>query len=193
MKPALAVTGFAPCVENMASGQRAAAGRHRHAYHGKTVEVLNTDAEGRLILADALSYAVSQGCTHVVDAATLTGAIAVALGAVHAGVFSNNEELQSKVLAAGKRSGEGLWPLPMDEEYNDQLKSAFADLPNIGTRHGGSITASKFLENFVDSKPWVHLDIAGTAWLDEAKPCLAKGPTGLPLRTLVQLVLDWSA
>jgi leucyl aminopeptidase len=193
LKPALAVTAFAPCVENMASGRAQRPGDIVTAFNGKTIEVLNTDAEGRLILADALSDAVSLGCTHLVDAATLTGAIAVALGAVHAGVFSNNEELQARVLAAGKRGGEGLWPFPMDEEYNDQLKSVFADLPNIGTRHGGSITASKFLENFVDSKPWVHLDIAGTAWLDESKPCLAKGPTGLPLRTLVQLAMDWGA
>jgi leucyl aminopeptidase len=193
LKPAIAVTGFAPCVENMVSGNAQRPGDIVKTYLGKTVEVLNTDAEGRLILADALTYAVRQGCTHVVDAATLTGAIVVALGHLYAGVFSNNEELQSKVLAAGKTEGERLWPFPMDEDYNDYLKSAFADLPNIGGRYGGSITASKFLENFVEKKPWVHLDIAGTAWLDDSKPYLAKGPTGLPIRTLIRLALDWTA
>ena len=192
LKPAIAVTGFAPCVENMVSGNAQRPGDIVKTYLGKTVEVLNTDAEGRLILADALTYAVRQGCTHVVDAATLTGAIVVALGHLYAGVFSNNEELQSKVLAAGKTEGERLWPFPMDEDYNDYLKSAFADLPNIGGRYGGSITASKFLENFVEKKPWVHLDIAGTAWLDDSKPHLAKGPTGLPIRTLIRLALDWT-
>ncbi len=192
LKPAVRVTGFAPCVENMVSGNAQRPGDIVKTYLGKTVEVLNTDAEGRLILADALTYAVRQGCTHLVDAATLTGAIAIALGHLYAGVFSNNEELQGKVLAAGKREGERLWPFPMDEDYNDYLKSAFADLPNIGGRYGGSITASKFLENFVEKKPWVHLDIASTAWLDDSKPHLAKGPTGLPIRTLIRLALDWT-
>jgi leucyl aminopeptidase len=193
LKPPIAVTAFAPCVENMPGGRAQRPGDIVTAYNGKTIEVLNTDAEGRLILADALSYAARQGCTHLVDAATLTGAIAVALGAVYAGVFSNNEALQTKVVAAGRRSGERLWPFPMDDEYSDLLKSAFADLPNIGTRYGGSITAAKFLENFVEDRPWVHLDIAGTAYLDEAKPHLAKGPTGLAVRTMIQLALDWTA
>jgi len=192
LKPGVRVTGFAPCVENMVSGNAQRPGDIVKTYQGKTVEVLNTDAEGRMILADALTYAVRQGCTHLVDAATLTGAIAIALGHLYAGVFSNNEALQARVLAAGKAEGERLWPFPMDEDYNEYLKSAFADLPNIGGRYGGSITASKFLENFVESKPWVHLDIASTAWLDDAKPYLAKGPTGLPLRTMVRLALDWT-
>jgi leucyl aminopeptidase len=193
LKPSIRVTAFAPCVENMASGRAQRPGDIVTSYQGKTIEVLNTDAEGRLILADALTYAVRQGCTHLVDAATLTGAIAVALGHLYAGVFSNNEELQNKVIAAGKVEGERLWPFPMDDDYNDYLKSAFADLPNIGGRYGGSITASKFLENFVESKPWVHLDIASTAWLDDAKPNLSKGPTGLSIRTMIRLALDWNA
>jgi leucyl aminopeptidase len=129
----------------------------------------------------------------LIDVATLTGAIAIALGHLYAGVFSNNEELQNKVVAAGKVEGERLWAFPMDDDYNDYLKSAFADLPNIGGRYGGSITASKFLENFVESKPWVHLDIASTAWLDDAKPYLSKGPTGLSIRTMIRLALDWNA
>ena len=193
LKPAIPVTAVAPCVENMPSDRAQRPGDIVTSYQGKTIEVLNTDAEGRLILADALTYAVRQGCTHLIDAATLTGAIAIALGHLYAGVFSNNEEFQSKVIAAGKVEGERLWPFPMDDDYNDYLKSAFADLPNIGGRYGGSITASKFLENFVESKPWVHLDIASTAWLDDAKPHLAKGPTGLPIRTMVRLALDWNA
>ena len=193
LKPSIPVTAFAPCVENMPSDRAQRPGDIVKSYQGKTIEVLNTDAEGRLILADALTYAVRQGCTHLVDAATLTGAIAIALGHLYAGVFSNNEELQSKVIAAGKTEGERLWPFPMDEDFNDYLKSAFADLPNIGGRYGGSITASKFLENFVESKPWVHLDIASTAWLDDSKPHLAKGPTGLSIRTMIRLALNWNA
>ena len=193
LKPAIPVTAFAPCVENMPSDRAQRPGDIVKSYQGKTIEVLNTDAEGRLILADALTYAVRQGCTHLIDAATLTGAIAVALGHLYAGVFSNDDELQNKVIAASKIEGERLWPFPMDEDYNDYLKSTFADLPNIGGRYGGSITASKFLENFVESKPWVHLDIASTAWLDDSKPYLAKGPTGLGIRTMVRLALDWNA
>jgi leucyl aminopeptidase len=192
LRPAIPVTAYAPCVENMASHKAQRPGDIVTSYLGKTIEVLNTDAEGRLILADALTYAVRQGATHLVDAATLTGAIAVALGHLYAGVFSNDEALKERVLAASRAEGERMWPLPMDDDYNDYLKSAFADLPNIGGRWGGSITAAKFLEPFVEKKPWVHLDIAGTAWLDEAKPFLAKGPTGLPVRTFVRLALDWS-
>jgi leucyl aminopeptidase len=191
LKPAVAVTGYAPCVENMASHRAQRPGDIVKSYLGKTIEVLNTDAEGRLILADALTYAVRQGATHVVDAATLTGAIAVALGHLYAGVFSNDAKLQERVLAASRAEGERMWPLPMDDDYNDYLKSAFADLPNIGGRYGGSITAAKFMEPFVEKKPWVHLDIAGTAWLDEQKPYMAKGPTGLPVRTFARLAMEW--
>jgi leucyl aminopeptidase len=157
---------------------------------GKTVEVLNTDAEGRLILIDAITYAKQQGVTHMIDAATLTGAIVIALGGVNAGVFSNNEPWQRKVLEAAKTQGEKMWPLPMDDDYKELLKSAFADMPNIGSRGAGSITAAKFLEEWVGDTPWCHLDIAGTAWLDDAKPHLAKGPTGVAVRTFVQLALE---
>jgi leucyl aminopeptidase len=193
LQPAVAVTALAPCVENMPGHKAQRPGDIVTSYQGKTVEVLNTDAEGRLILADALTYAARQGCTHLVNAATLTGAIAVALGSVYAGVFSNDGKLQQRVLEAGRAAGERLWPFPMDEDYKELLKSAFADVANIGGRWGGSISAAKFLEEFVEGKPWVHLDIAGTAWLDEAKPFLAKGPTGLPVRTFVRLATDWPA
>ena len=158
---------------------------------GKTIEVLNTDAEGRLILVDAITYAQRLGCTHLVDAATLTGAIVVALGYVNVGVFTNNEDLQNKVLSAAKEQGEKMWPMPLDEEYREILKSTAADLPNIGTRWGGAVTAAAFLKEFAGDTPWVHLDIAGTAWLEEAKPFLAKGPSGLPVRTFIHLTMNW--
>ncbi len=192
LRPSIPVTAIAPCVENMPGHKAQRPGDIVTSYQGKTVEVLNTDAEGRLILADALTYAARHGCTHLVNAATLTGAIAVALGHLYAGVFSNNEALQQRILDASRAAGERMWPFPMDEDYKEYLKSAFADIANIGGRWGGSITAAKFLEEFVEGKPWAHLDIAGTAWLDEAKPFLAKGPTGLPVRTFVELATHWS-
>ncbi|MBE7544648.1 MAG: leucyl aminopeptidase [Bryobacteraceae bacterium] len=191
MKPRIPVTAYAPCVENMVSSRAQRPGDIVTSYLGKTIEVLNTDAEGRLILADALTYAVRQGATHLVDAATLTGAIAVALAHLRVGVFSNDKTLENRVLKASEAAGERMWPLPMDDDYNDYLKSAFADLANIGGRWGGAITAAKFLEPFVEGKPWVHLDIAGTAWLDEGKPFLAKGPSGVPVRSFVRLAMEW--
>jgi leucyl aminopeptidase len=159
---------------------------------GKTVEVLNTDAEGRLILADALVYARQQGCTHLIDAATLTGAVVVALGHINAGAFANDDKLLEKLLAAARAEGEKTWPMPMDEEYKELLKSAFADMGNIGGRWGGAISAAMFLKEFADPTPWVHLDIAGTAWLDDAKPYMAKGPTGACVRTFVNLAMNWN-
>jgi leucyl aminopeptidase len=191
LKPALAVTAFIPCVENMPGSRAQRPGDIVTAMSGKTIEVLNTDAEGRLILADALAYARQQGCTHLVDAATLTGAVVVALAHIHVGVFANNDALQERVLKASKAEGERMWPLPMDDDYKEYLKSAFADLGNIGGRWGGAITAAIFLKEFAEDTPWVHLDIAGTAWLDDAKPYLAKGPAGVPVRTLVRLAMDW--
>jgi leucyl aminopeptidase len=190
-KPAVTVTAFVPCVENMCGSRAQRPGDIVTAMSGKTIEVLNTDAEGRLILADALAYARQQGCTHLVDAATLTGAVVVALGHIHVGVFTNNDALQDRVLKASKAEGERMWALPMDDDYKEYLKSAFADLGNIGGRWGGAITAAIFLKEFADETPWVHLDIAGTAWLDDAKPYLAKGPAGVPVRTLVRLAMDW--
>jgi leucyl aminopeptidase len=181
-----------PAVENMPGSRAQRPGDIVRAMSGKTIEVINTDAEGRLILADALVYARQLGCTHLIDAATLTGAVVVALGHINAGVFANDEALAARLLRAAKAEGEKMWQLPLDDDYKEQyLKSAFADLPNVGGRWGGAITAAMFLKEFADPAPWVHLDIAGTAWLDDAKPFLAKGPSGLPVRTLVRLAMDW--
>jgi leucyl aminopeptidase len=158
---------------------------------GKTIEVLNTDAEGRLILADAITYAIRNGATHILDAATLTGAIGIALGHYNVGAFTNNQEFLERVLKASKQVNEKMWQLPMDDEYKEYLKSAFADLPNVGGRYGGSITAAWFLREFADPTPWVHLDIAATAWIDDAKPWMSKGPTGVGVRTFVRLAQNW--
>ncbi|MGB6945995.1 MAG: leucyl aminopeptidase [Bryobacteraceae bacterium] len=191
IKPAIPVTALVPTVENMPGAKAQRPGDIVKSLSGKTVEVLNTDAEGRLILIDALTYAQRLGCTHLVDAATLTGAIVVALGTINVGAFTNNEAFLQKLLAAAKAEGEKTWHMPMDEEYKELLKSSFADLHNIGGRAGGSITAAWFIRDFVDDTPWVHLDIAGTAWLDDAKPYMAKGATGVGLRTFVRLAETW--
>lgn len=187
LKPDVAVTAYVPAVENMVGSRAQRPGDIVTSLSGKTVEVLNTDAEGRLILIDAITYAKRDGVTHMIDAATLTGAISIALGAVNVGAFSNDEPWQAHVLAAAKSAGEKMWPMPMDDDYKDLLKSAFADMPNIGSRGAGSITAALFLKEWVEDTPWVHLDIAGTAWIDEPKPFLAKGPTGIALRTFVEV------
>jgi leucyl aminopeptidase len=192
LRPAIPVTAFIPCVENMPGSRAQRPGDIVTAMSGKTIEVINTDAEGRLILADALTYARKQGCTHLVDAATLTGAIVVALGHLNVGLFASDDALRDRVLAAAKAEGERMWPMPVEDDYKETyLKSAFADLPNVGGRWGGSITAAMFLKEFAEDTPWVHLDIAGTAWIDEAKPFTAKGPSGVPMRTLVRLAMDW--
>jgi leucyl aminopeptidase len=161
------------------------------AMDGKTIEVLNTDAEGRLILADALSYAKKIGARSIIDVATLTGACQVALGNICTGAFGNNQEFIDRVIVAGNKVGERAWQLPMFDEYREQLKSDIADIKNIGNRYGGAITAAKFLEEFVDKIPWVHLDIAGTSNTDKEKGYLVKGATGIPVRTLVNFVLSY--
>jgi leucyl aminopeptidase len=191
LKPSIAVTAFIPCVENMPGSRAQRPGDIVTAMNGKTIEVINTDAEGRLILADALVYARRQGCTHLVDAATLTGAIVVALGHLNVGLFANDDRMRDRVLAAGKLEGERMWAMPMDDDYKEYLKTPFADVANVGGRWGGAVTAAMFLKEFSEQTPWVHLDIAGTAWLDDAKPYMAKGPTGLPVRTLVRLAMEW--
>jgi leucyl aminopeptidase len=191
LKPAIPVTGVIPAVENMPGSRAQRPGDIVTTLSGKTIEVINTDAEGRLILADALTYAKRLGCTHLVDTATLTGAIVVALGHINAGAFSNDDRLVERVLAAANAAGEKTWRMPLDEDYKEQLKSAFADIANVGGRPGGSITAALFLREFAGDTPWVHLDIAGMAWLDEAKPYMAKGPTGVGVRTFVNLSMGW--
>jgi leucyl aminopeptidase len=191
LKPAIPVTAFIPCVENMPGSRAQRPGDIVTAMSGKTVEVINTDAEGRLILADALVYARREGCTHLIDAATLTGAIVVALGHLNVGLFANDDGMRDRVLAAARAGGERTWPMPLDDDYKDYLKSAFADLANVGGRWGGAVTAAMFLREFADPTPWVHLDIAGTAWIDDEKPHLAKGPSGVPVRTLVNLATNW--
>jgi leucyl aminopeptidase len=191
LKPAIPVTALIPAVENMPGSRAQRPGDIVTALSGKTIEVINTDAEGRLILADALTYARTLGCTHLVDAATLTGAVVVALGHVNVGLFSNDDALRERLMLAARAEGEKMWHMPLEDDYKDYLKSAFADIPNVGGRWGGAITAAMFLKEFADPTPWIHLDIAGTAWLDDSKPFLAKGPTGMPLRTMVRLAVDW--
>ena len=183
------VIGLVGLVENMPDGKAQRPGDVVESLSGKTIEVLNTDAEGRLILADALTYAQRQGCNRLVDAATLTGSVVVALGHERGGVFSNDEEWQSLLLASAERAGEKMWAMPMDDDYKEQVKSNIADLQNIGTRWGGSITAAIFLKAFADPTPWIHLDIAGTAWFASEKPHMPKGPTGVAVRTLVDLAM----
>lgn len=191
VKSTIPVTGYIPTVENMVSGNALRPGDILTSMSGKTIEVLNTDAEGRLILADAISYAKRNGATHIIDAATLTGAIGIALGHYNIGAFTNNEPFLQRFLRAARASDENVWPLPMDDEYKDYLKSAVADLPNIGGRYGGSITAAWFIREFADPTPWVHLDIAATAWIDDAKAWISKGPTGVAVRSFVELASRW--
>ncbi|MFN3324980.1 MAG: leucyl aminopeptidase [Bryobacteraceae bacterium] len=191
LKPPVRVTALIPTVENMVGSRAQRPGDIVTSLSGKTIEVLNTDAEGRLILADAITYAIRLGCTHLVDAATLTGAIVVALGHVNVGAFTNNDDFSRRVLDAARAEGEKMWPMPLDDDYKEYLRSAFADIPNIGGRWGGAVTAAMFLKEFVEDKPWVHLDIAGTAWLDDGKPFLAKGPSGVAVRTFAKLAESW--
>jgi leucyl aminopeptidase len=188
LKPKVKVIGIVCAAENMPSGTAQKPGDVQFAMNGTAIEIINTDAEGRLVLADGLCYARQLGCTHLVDAATLTGACVVALGMVHAGLFSNDDEMVSRFQQAQKRAGERFWRLPLDDDYRDMIKSSIADIMNSGGRYGGAITAAKFLEEFVADKPWVHLDIAGVAWMEENKPWIAKGPSGIAVRTVVEFV-----
>src|SRR5579862_5067341 len=190
LKPSVKVICVVPATENVVGGAAQKPGDIQTAMSGKTIEVLNTDAEGRLILADAVHYAKQLGATHLVDAATLTGAIVVALASIHVGVFSGADQAWTdKLLASAKAVGEKMWQMPMDDEYREFIKGSFADIQNIGSgKGGGSITGAWFIREFAGDTPWIHLDIAGTAWNDDAKPWLAKGPTGVALRTLVHMV-----
>lgn len=181
------VIGVMGLVENMVSGNSYKLGDVLTARNGTTIEVLNTDAEGRLVLADVLAYAVDRGANKLIDLATLTGACVVALGAEVTGTFTNDENWQSDVLAAAGRAGEHAWPLPMFDHFAELIKSDVADCKNVGPRWGGAITAAKFLEQFVAETPWVHLDIAGPSFADSNKPHREGGGTGCMVRTLVEV------
>jgi len=192
LKPNVKVICVVPSTENMPGGTAQKPGDIQTAMSGKTIEVLNTDAEGRLILADGVHYAKQLGATHLVDAATLTGAIVVALANVNVGVFGSDQAFTDKLLASAKATGEKMWQMPIDDDYRDFIKGTVADIQNISSgKGGGAITGAMFIKEFTGDTPWIHLDIAGTAWNDDAKPWLAKGPTGVALRTLVHLVLSY--
>lgn len=184
------LVGILPATDNMPSGTAVHPGDVVKTLNGKTVEVINTDAEGRLCLADALSYATRYKPSAILDLATLTGAVMIALGNQAVGLMGNNPKLIDKVRKAGFSTGERVWELPLWSEYEEQIKSDVADLKNTGGRGAGSITAGAFLKNFVEEYPWVHLDIAGTAWSDLDRPYTPKGSTGVGVRLLVQFLTD---
>ncbi|MCH5375656.1 MAG: peptidase M17, partial [Planctomycetes bacterium] len=188
------VIGLAGLVENMISGDAYKVGDVLTARNGKTIEVLNTDAEGRLVLADVLDVAVERKADKIIDLATLTGACMVALGTDVAGVMTNDQDWCDVVLEAAEVCGESVWQLPMFPEYGEQIRSKVADIKNIGEgRWGGAITAAKFLEEFVAGKPWVHIDIAGPAFQENPKPWLDAGGTGALMRTLVEVARNWQS
>jgi leucyl aminopeptidase len=191
LKPQIKVIAVIPATENMPGGRAQKPGDVQIAMSGKSIEVINTDAEGRLILADALHYAKQLGCTHLVDAATLTGAIVVALAGVHTGLFGTDGKFTEQVLAASRASGEKMWHMPVEDEHREMIKSTIADIQNVGSGRGaGASTAAAFIREFTGDTPWVHLDIAGTAWITEAKPWSAKGATGVGVRTLAELAMQ---
>ena len=182
--------GVVPMTENMPGGKAVKPGDVLTSAEGKTVEVLNTDAEGRLVLGDAIWYARRLGATHLVDVATLTGACVVALGKSTSGLFGTPPAFVEEVRRASDRAGDRTWPMPVFDDYKDQLKSEIADFTNTGGRAGGAITAALFIKEFTGNLPWAHIDIAGPAWAEEAKPYQPKGPTGVGVRTLIELALD---
>jgi leucyl aminopeptidase len=193
LKPAVKVIGLVCAAENMPSGNAMKPGDVQIAMSGKSIEIINTDAEGRLVLADGLAYARQLGATHLIDAATLTGACVVALGMVNAGCFCNDEDAYRHFTAALEISGERFWRLPVEDDYKEQIKSSIADIMNTGgSRWGGAITAAMFLKEFVEDTPWIHLDIAGVAWTEEQKPWMAKGPSGIAVRTITEWVRTYA-
>jgi leucyl aminopeptidase len=190
LKPSISVIAVIPATENMPGGRAQKPGDVQTAMSGKTIEVINTDAEGRLILADAVYYARQLGCTHLIDAATLTGAIEVALANVHVGAFGTPREYLDRFLESAKAAGEKMWPMPMDDEYEEMIKSNIADIRNTGSgKGGGAITGAWFIKEFAEDTPWIHLDIASTCWADDGRPWLAKGPTGIAIRSIVDFAL----
>ncbi len=189
LKPTVPVLGIVAAVENMPDGKATRPSDVVTAMTGKTVEILNTDAEGRLILADAVAYAEQQGATRIVDMATLTGAVIIALGDHNTAVLGNDEELVREIIDCGKEVGENFWQLPIGKEYSRAIKSDIADIKNIGGgRKAGTIIGAVFIQEFVDKAKWAHLDIAGTAWADDTKPHQSKGPTGVAIRTLLRMI-----
>jgi leucyl aminopeptidase len=185
--------GVVGAAENLPSGRATKPGDIVTAANGKTIEVNNTDAEGRLVLADCLSHAISEGAQQLVDVATLTGAVIVALGSTHAGLMSNNDELAARITAAGERTGEIVWRLPLHREYDELVKGTYADLDNAPEgRKAGTIVGAAFLQNFVDDVPWAHLDIAGSAW-ELGRAYVGKGASGYGVRLLVELARSYSA
>ena len=188
LKPKVKVIGIVCATENMPSGKAQKPGDVQIAMSGKSIEIINTDAEGRLVLADGLYYARQLGCTHLVDAATLTGAVVVALGYANVGVFANDDAIYERLHKANAEAGEKMWRLPLDDEYKEQIRSTIADIMNTGGRWGGAINAAMFLQEFAEDTPWIHLDIAGTAWVEDQKPWIAKGPSGIALRSMVEFV-----
>jgi leucyl aminopeptidase len=193
LKPNANVIGVVPATENMPGGRAYKPGDVLTSMSGKTIEVTNTDAEGRIILSDGLAYARRLGATHLVDVATLTGAMVVALGHVNTGLFSNDDGLAGMVQAAAQRGGDRVARLPMDPEYDVCLTSEVADMKNLGGRQGGATSAAVFLREFVDELPWVHLDIAGTVWNDQGDQTqVPKGASGAPARTFVHLAFEFA-
>ncbi|SEF50410.1 leucyl aminopeptidase [Bryocella elongata] len=193
LKPSVRVISVICSAENMPDGRAYKPGDVVTAMSGKTIEIMNTDAEGRLVLADGLHYAQQLGATTLVNAATLTGAIGVALGLINAGLFSNDDVTAQRFLDATPATGEKYWRMPCTDDYRDQIKSQIADIMNTGgSRYGGATTAAMFLKEFVGETPWIHLDIAGTAWMDEQKPWQSKGPTGVAVRTIAEWVRSYA-
>jgi leucyl aminopeptidase len=191
LKPKVRVICIVCAAENMPDGKAYKPGDVVTAMSGKTIDVINTDAEGRLVLADGLTYAKSLGATHLINAATLTAAIGVALGTHNAGAFSNDEEAFAKFQAGLSVSGEKFWRMPLGEEYAEQIKSDIGDIKNTGGRAGGAITAAEFLHVFAEDTPWIHLDIASMAWIDDARPYIAKGPSGVAVRSILEWVRSY--
>jgi leucyl aminopeptidase len=191
LKPKVRVIAIICAAENMPSGTAQKPGDVQTAMSGKTIEIINTDAEGRLVLADGLTYARQLGATHLIDAATLTGAISVALGKIMAGAFSNDDAAYSKFETALAISGEKFWRLPLGDAYADLIKSDIGDIKNTGGRWGGAIIAAEFLHVFAEDTPWIHLDIAGTAWVEDSRPFIAKGPSGIGVRSILEWVRSY--
>src|SRR5271154_4232222 len=190
LKPGVSVIAVIPSTENMPGGRAQKPGDVQVAMSGKTIEVINTDAEGRMVLADGVFYARKLGATHLIDAATLTGAIEVALANVHVGAFGTPRDYLDQFLDSAKATGEKMWPMPIDDEYREMIKSDIADIRNTGSgKGGGASTGAWFIKEFAEDTPWIHLDIASTCWVEEGRAWLAKGPTGVAIRSIIDFAM----